>query len=974
MLQKIFTSLALFLSAFPLPAIQLPEAHHITDQLVSDTDHKVKLINPAEIYLKRVQVVTNPKERVQLWLDTYETWARSVSRTNDWEERERLSQQIQEIGRHFPNKNEWPILKKLLETEESKHTGKKTDSLNFILTLLQGDEKAAIQLLPETTSAKQASEKSRSKGITGALIDISTSSSYMGGQNLSPIYEIAVKESSMPQLQRKAYAEIIHHIEQNPNRYYSQLPDLTQLYEGEALDAEINRLVEALEDKLRPHRLPPKMIAPVYTYIRANDLVPNEGFLDYLDEKSPTYSEDLAYYDEKRGGLPATDKTFRIRISKALESGNLEEAWTQWEAFAAADAKQAGNFIKSIFGYQSRNYPRETLQAIAVRLLEVGESAELLKILQNAMPLDAGEDDPLLARIRKLKVSTEGTPEEIAYRKIELERLLSLGLHEKAAHAAQAILAEPERLLAHLKLTNETHLLINYARAMDIIEKPRLAEAVIELQLQVLETLEDYQRQSLINSLAEYYSDKGDDAAAFDYLESALEGVTPGALKQGNIDINQTLAELVGLYAKNEQYKDVVHLLDHAIGWGAKDIKDASFYSSNRIFEVDAAVSLHAVGRSQQAKSILRDYLRYKDNSADSAYQALVDIEGAAAAGFFKKLASEAPFEERPLIWQAVLLKDAGELEAAEIMARQAISIDPTDGEMNANNRLRAYAVLADILEARDSDEAAVFKNVVAAVDLSEVADEYRTAGLHLDALRLYKESLSLFADAYCVRFRAAVELEAAGLHAEAEEHFEAAYTLMPDQFGRIESHCFGCEGAFEGERAESIAERVFTRMLEERPEQASLHYLMGYLNNSRNRPMDALRNFKRAVEIDPLYYNAWMHLRNLANTSGDHKLSLVATQAMLKIAPSRSLGSLGNLTISQIGQIWNTLDAILPIMPERSTEIYPLAASAELMEEGNGRSYNSWHRRNTDFQTPGSLFFSNYEVTQFILESLNKP
>ena len=37
----------------------------------------------------------------------------------------------------------------------------------------------------------------------------------------------------------------------------------------------------------------------------------------------------------------------------------------------------------------------------------------------------------------------------------------------------------------------------------------------------------------------------------------------------------------------------------------------------------------------------------------------------------------------------------------------------------------------------------------------------------------------------------------------------------MPDSFGRVESHCFGCERAFEGQRAQSLAEKIFTELAE---------------------------------------------------------------------------------------------------------------------------------------------------------------
>ena len=303
-------------------------------------------------------------------------------------------------------------------------------------------------------------------------------------------------------------------------------------------------------------------------------------------------------------------------------------------------------------------------------------------------------------------------------------------------------------------------------------------------------------------------------------------------------------------------------------------------------------------------------------------------------------------------------------------MARAAIAIDPSDGEKGEDDRLRAYAVLADILKARDSEEAEIFKSVVAAVDLSEIADTYRRAGLYSRALELYQESLLLFSDAYCVRFRTAVELESAGRIQEAEAHFEAAYTLMPDQFGRIESHCFGCEGAFQGERAETIAERVFTQMLETRPQLPSLHYLMGYLNMSRNRTADAVANFTQAVELDPLYYNAWKHLLELSEQTGDSSTRLQALEAMLQIAPRRALQHIDDISTSQMAELWATLDTTLPVLPPRAASTYPLRATAELAAT---TSLDIQQRRHRDqsFQSPGQLLFHESEAAEYLKDSL---
>ena len=52
------------------------------------------------------------------------------------------------------------------------------------------------------------------------------------------------------------------------------------------------------------------------------------------------------------------------------------------------------------------------------------------------------------------------------------------------------------------------------------------------------------------------------------------------------------------------------------------------------------------------------------------------------------------------------------------------------------------------------------------------------------------------FADAYCIQSRLALRYSELGDYVKAEQHYQRAFELMPDSFGRIESHCFGCEGA----------------------------------------------------------------------------------------------------------------------------------------------------------------------------------
>src|SRR5262249_33494037 len=223
--------------------------------------------------------------------------------------------------------------------------------------------------------------------------------------------------------------------------------------------------------------------------------------------------------------------------------------------------------------------------------------------------------------------------------------------------------------------------------------------------------------------------------------------------------------------------------------------------------------------------------------------------EGEEARPFLEQLAARDRFEERPLIWKAELLRRAGKLEEAEQAARAAIAIDPSDGEQRHGRRLRVYSILADIREARgDTAQAASYPEIVRSLRAAEEADRVVEAGAGLiqRGVKQYEEALGHFADAYCIQSRLALRLAEEGRFQEAEAHFRRAYELMPESFGRMETHCFGCEGIFEGRRAQALAEEVFRGLLAKSPEKPQLHYLLGYLREQEERYAEALVEVRR--------------------------------------------------------------------------------------------------------------------------------
>jgi tetratricopeptide (TPR) repeat protein len=171
-----------------------------------------------------------------------------------------------------------------------------------------------------------------------------------------------------------------------------------------------------------------------------------------------------------------------------------------------------------------------------------------------------------------------------------------------------------------------------------------------------------------------------------------------------------------------------------------------------------------------------------------------------------------------------------------------------------------------DTRRAWSQKEAEFLRGAIKAIRLAEEADKYYSAGLLKRAIEMYEESLKLFADAYCIQSRLAIQLAELGRHEEAEAHYRRAYELMPDSFGRVESHCFGCERAFDGQRAQTLAEKVFTEFAAKQPNKPQVHYLLGYLRQEQGKAAEAMQHFQTAVKLDPEYLNAWQKIQSLAD------------------------------------------------------------------------------------------------------------
>ncbi len=338
------------------------------------------------------------------------------------------------------------------------------------------------------------------------------------------------------------------------------------------------------------------------------------------------------------------------------------------------------------------------------------------------------------------------------------------------------------------------------------------------------------------------------------------------------------LACLVRLYASAGRPADAVTMLTKADRWGAPDLADVTngfdSHAGRLPLAVVAGTAFADLGKPDEARRLALLALD-QESSCDEAYALLLRIDGAKAAEVFERLRRRDALEERPLIWLAQLQLDAGKPAEAEKLARLAMETDPSDGDQGPGNRMRARQVMAEALEKIGrADEAKVQRTVITAIRAGESADAFLRAGLATRAAEAYRASEAILDKTYCVQSRMAVTLAKLGRDKEAAVHFRRAFELMPKAFGRMESHCFGCEGVFGGGESKRIADEIFTGMVAREPKNPRHQYLLGYLRSQQERPAEAADCFRAALALDPDYYSAASHLLSL-----DDELRLPRTE-----------------------------------------------------------------------------------------------
>lgn len=638
-----------------------------------------------------------------------------------------------------------------------------------------------------------------------------------------------------------------------------------------------------------------------------------------LMQTHPTLAENLPYGAVRSLIKAGYSQQVWAFLDQLLHRSPQIDLWEEYMALSA-ELNQTDAMLENV-----RN-------AIENRSDQLDQKSVIEKhMLLASAHLSAGETERGIASLKLVLAETASAPEAAEAQFESASTLVEIGLLLDRAELVESGLKAAVIALKATPLESEYGSIHTYSH-----------QNLIELYLKAgkVEEAEATARQLLdrLDQVGTAQVAKNKKAQASDDYYGGNDATTLTAFRSENADSYQALLTiLLGIHIQKEEYPAALKLLNEESRWCTADIanilQETDRSSNNYKLGWLVAKALHETGAPDKAARTLTASLR-ESSGYDPAYALYLEIKGADAIEYLDKLYQLDQFEERPLIWKAQHLLDQGKIDEAERTAQKAIATDPSDGEQARGDRMRVYDVMRQIKLARGKTiEADFFADVLKAIRLSENADRFYSAGLYTTAIEAYRRSLEFFQDAYCIQSRIAVRLYDKGQIEEAMVHYKKAYELMPSSFGRVESHCFGCESVFKGDQPQSIAEEIFQNMLLTQAEVPQVHYLMGYLRDYQERETEALKHLQDAVELDPDYLNAWKKIESLSKRM--QMDTVTQDQLILKIYALDPLGKHSSPALHEVRDLKKMWHAVLDnreriqVLPKH-TQVYPLKASAQ--------------------------------------------
>ena len=400
--------------------------------------------------------------------------------------------------------------------------------------------------------------------------------------------------------------------------------------------------------------------------------------------------------------------------------------------------------------------------------------------------------------------------------------------------------------------------------------------------------------------------------------------------ESGSFETRNALEILVDLYAQAGRYVDVVALLDHAPSWETGDVAGL-IPGTMTAFDGQVARALQKTGHADAALRVVNASLDHaRDRSGlHPVYALLLELlPPEQAEARLNALVLTDPFDAQPLLWRGLLQWQQHRPEEAEKSIRQALAVDPTDGDGGPATRPLAHAVLGDILErAGDAQGAAEARRFVEAIHLGQEADPLSGIGLATRAVGPYARAVDIDPDIASLQYRYAVVLAALGRFEEAATHFSRADELLIASSSRVAILGPANGQVFDSAWTRSIAERVLGEHAAREPENPHVRYLLGSLRTAQGRTVEAAHEFKEAVRLDPDYLYAWERLALVTGNPPDRDR---ATVNILRLDPHRRhRNNAPELSgMNDLRAFWLALAQAAKQQLPAPADLYPLAAS----------------------------------------------